>query len=67
MPIIIDAWFKRALRDAWLKRALRDAWFDRVLAGHPRLRRWVWFVAIYIASVVVFAVVAFTLEALVPR
>ena len=58
MPTIIDAWLKRALRDAWFKHAFR---------GRPRLRRWAWFVAIYIASVVVFGVVAFTLEALVPR
>jgi hypothetical protein len=38
-------------------------WF----AARPRLRRWAWFVVIYGVSVVVFAAVAFFLNAIVPK
>jgi hypothetical protein len=41
----------------------RTEWF----AARPRLRRWAWFVAIYGVSVVVFAAVAFFLNAIVPK
>ncbi len=43
-----------------------DRWLDRALHDHPVLRKWAWFVIIYMASVVVFAVVAYGLNALVP-
>jgi hypothetical protein len=41
----------------------RAEWF----AARPRLRRWAWFVVIYGVSVVVFAAVAFFLNAIVPK
>ncbi|MBU6355707.1 hypothetical protein [Acidiphilium sp.] len=43
-----------------------DAWLDRTLRNHEKLRKLAWFVIIYGASVVVFGIIAFGLQALVP-
>ncbi len=43
-----------------------DAWLDRTLRNHEKLRRFVWFAIIYAASVVIFGIIAFGLQALVP-
>lgn len=40
---------------------------SRYFAMHPTLKKWAWFVALYIISVIVFAIVAFGLQALVPK
>ncbi|HET9146451.1 MAG TPA: hypothetical protein VFN77_00240 [Acetobacteraceae bacterium] len=40
---------------------------NRYLDLHPTLRRWLWFIGIYAASVIVFAIVAFGLQLLVPK
>ncbi len=37
------------------------------LPRRPVLRRWVWFAAIYLVSVIVFGAVAFFLNAIVPK
>lgn len=37
------------------------------LGDHPALRKWLWFVAIYVISIVVFGIVAFGLQLLVPK
>ncbi len=37
------------------------------LAGHPRLTRYLWFAAIYCASVLVFGIISGVLEAVMPR
>jgi hypothetical protein len=34
---------------------------------HPTLKKWAWFVAIYVISIIIFAIVAFGLQALVPK
>jgi hypothetical protein len=39
----------------------------RVLDRRQRTRRWVWFVTIYLVSVVVFGAVALFLNAIVPK
>lgn len=51
MPIFIEVW---------------EAWLDRRLRHRPLMRKIVWFGVIYLASVVVFGIVAFGLQALVP-
>ena len=40
---------------------------NRYFARHPTLRKWAWFVALYVISIVVFGLFAFGLQALVPK
>ncbi|MBW4022860.1 MAG: hypothetical protein HIU92_06905 [Proteobacteria bacterium] len=42
-------------------------WVAAALARRGTTRRWVWFVAIYVVSVVVFGAVALFLNAIVPK
>jgi hypothetical protein len=37
------------------------------LSRHPRLKKSLWFVGIYVVSIIVFGVVAFGLQAMVPQ
>jgi hypothetical protein len=52
---------------AWTRRLPGARGAEVWLAHRPRLRRWAWFGMIYGVSVVVFAGVAFFLNAIVPK
>lgn len=43
-----------------------DAWIDTRFSRHPRLKRLVWFILIYLVSTIAFGLVATGLHMLVP-
>jgi hypothetical protein len=51
----------------WLARLPGAARLRQALARHDVARRWVWFLTIYVVSVVVFGAVALFLNAIVPK